>query len=106
MAARGSIDRQGSLHEASGPACEINEEEWGDYDQGLHGDPLPWQGRSTALFLNKEVAELGLKKEDCKEMTWIESALWMAEYEMGVRDETERPPELDTQKGYFPEEEV
>ncbi|KAL6297351.1 hypothetical protein ACE6H2_005493 [Prunus campanulata] len=35
-------------------------------------------------LLGKQFPELGLKKEDCKEMSWIESLLWWAKYDNGI----------------------
>ena len=34
--------------------------------------------------LNKDFPELGLKKEDCKEMSWIESVLYWANFDNGT----------------------
>ncbi|BFG18430.1 hypothetical protein CerSpe_047040 [Prunus speciosa] len=35
-------------------------------------------------LLGKQFPELGLKKEDCKEMSWIESVLWWDNYDNGT----------------------
>ncbi|KAK3430546.1 hypothetical protein EUGRSUZ_D01624 [Eucalyptus grandis] len=35
-------------------------------------------------LVNEEFPELGLKKEDCAEMSWIESALWWGDFDSGV----------------------
>ncbi|PQM40524.1 berberine bridge enzyme-like 21 [Prunus yedoensis var. nudiflora] len=35
-------------------------------------------------LLGKQFPELGLKKDDCKEMSWIESVLWWANYDNGT----------------------
>ncbi|CAL8997846.1 unnamed protein product [Prunus brigantina] len=35
-------------------------------------------------LLGKQFPELGLKEEDCKEMSWIESVLWWAKYDNGI----------------------
>ncbi|XP_039168170.1 berberine bridge enzyme-like 21 [Eucalyptus grandis] len=35
-------------------------------------------------LVNEEFPELGLKKEDCAEMSWIESALWWGDFDSGT----------------------
>ncbi|CAL8107688.1 unnamed protein product [Prunus armeniaca] len=35
-------------------------------------------------LLGKQFPELGLKEEDCKEMSWIEYVLWWAKYDNGI----------------------
>ncbi|XP_010537251.1 PREDICTED: berberine bridge enzyme-like 6 [Tarenaya hassleriana] len=35
-------------------------------------------------IMDKEFPELGLAREDCKEMSWIESVVWFAEYPEGT----------------------
>ncbi|KAK9031473.1 hypothetical protein V6N11_032850 [Hibiscus sabdariffa] len=35
-------------------------------------------------LLNKDFPELGLKKQNCTEMRWIDSVLWWANYEIGT----------------------
>ncbi|XP_034681075.1 berberine bridge enzyme-like 21 [Vitis riparia] len=43
-------------------------------------------GDATRLIsvMNKDFPELGLKKEDCKEMSWIESVLYWANFDNGT----------------------
>ncbi|XP_016648184.1 PREDICTED: reticuline oxidase-like protein [Prunus mume] len=38
-------------------------------------------------LLGKEFPELGLKKENCMEMTWIDSVLWRANFDNGTKPE-------------------
>ncbi|KAL1205325.1 Berberine bridge enzyme-like 18 [Cardamine amara subsp. amara] len=42
---------------------------------GLYLGPV----RNLLRLVNREFPELGLEKEDCKEMSWIESVVWFAE---------------------------
>ncbi|VVA28368.1 PREDICTED: reticuline oxidase [Prunus dulcis] len=39
------------------------------------------------LLLGKEFPELGLKKENCMEMSWIDSVLWWANFDNGTKPE-------------------
>lgn len=46
-------------------------------------------GESDELvrLLEKEFPQIGLRKEDCNETSWIESVLWWANYDLGTKPE-------------------
>ncbi|KAF3450410.1 hypothetical protein FNV43_RR06491 [Rhamnella rubrinervis] len=47
-------------------------------------------------LLDKEFPELGLKKEDCMEMSWIDSVLWWANFDNGTSPNAMLDRELDS----------
>ncbi|CAI0551916.1 unnamed protein product, partial [Linum tenue] len=71
----GSEDNRGSIHEDAPVAGEFDDEERGDHGQSV--------GFEEGRLLGKEFPELGLKKEDCLEMSWIQSVL------VGIRQRDE-----------------